>query len=710
MRLVACQPRGHVLEFEKMTVVEIFVVQNKAIEFVQRREANLRFFQKAYPSIYSYFANYKSTRAEVIISNVEDEVDLQLDGRSLYEGQGKSRAHQGVELFKSTFREGSFLPSLPPPWPGDYYHPRFAHQAVDAIIRQSPLARSSFTGYQVPNFYPLVVFQGVGLGYQIEELVTTSEVENALIIEPELEIFAASLLTVDWARVASRFQKHGRSLRFLIGVEKTEEALWPALVKHLVHFTPIFPVMNLFLNERGDRTMTTVAERINREALATLTTWGHYDDEVRQLNNALHAFHEKVRTIPSKGSVISETPTLIVGSGPSLDDRIDDIKSVRDRVILVSAGTGLRALIENDLYPDFHVELESDFLNYRVLSSYDHEKLKSIKIIAASQICPLIWGLFGDQRLYFKSENPIASLFGSPEKSISGGAPTCTNAATAICSQLGLRNIFLFGTDFGFKEHDKHHSQRSVYMESKDDAIGNELKEGASKAFSKGRTFTVRGVNDSIVHTTPIYFTAKRAVEVLIQSARVSSPETHFFNCADGAHIEGATWLTTSQFKEAALEYGDPAEKSRVLNLIFNPDAETVSLDEMQAGLDHTEEKLQLLALKLRNLLKSRRVRGKKDITRLCSEISRYLEGQLLPEDPGFYYMIRGTVRHFLYAGFSHAIALTNEQDIAIYLKRWEEAFINCLSALPQHFRSVTRKQYSLDSDPWIRQSINDPE
>lgn len=686
------------------------MVQNKAVEFVQRREANLRFFQKAYPSIYSHFVNHQFTRAEVVISNVDDEVDLQLDGISLYEGQGKSRAHQGVQFFKSSFQRGSCLPSLPPPWPGDYYHPRFAHQAVDAIVRQSPLDRASFTGYQVPNFYPLVVFQGVGLGYQIEELVTTSEVENALIIEPDLEVFAASLMTIDWSRVASKFQKRGRSLRFLLGVRKTEEALWPILIKHLLHFTPIFPVMNLFLNDRGDRTMDTVAERINREALATLTTWGHYDDEIRQLNNALHAFHQKIKAIPAKGSVISETPTLIVGSGPSLDGRIDDIKSVRDKVILVSAGTGLRALIENDLYPDFHVELESDYLNYRVISSYDQQKLKSIKIIAASQICPLIWGLFGDQRLYFKTENPIASLFGSSEKSIAGGTPTCTNAAIAICSQLGLRKIFLFGTDFGFKDHDKHHSQRSVYMESEDDTIGSELKENASKAFTKEHTFTVKGVNDSVIHTTPIYFTAKRSVETLIQSTRMAFPEIQFLNCADGAHIDGATWLTSGQFTKAALENGDSAEKSRVLDLIFSSDAATVSLDEMQAGLNHTEEKLRFLALKLRDLLGSRRVRGKKDITRVCSEISRYLQEELYPQDPGFYYMIRGTVRHFLYAGFAHAMALTDTQEIASYLNRWEKAFINCLSALPGHFKSVTNKPYSLETDPWIRQSINDPE
>lgn len=686
------------------------MVQNPALEFSQRRQNNLEFFSQAYPAIYTHMKDYRLTRAEVVISPEDNEVDLWLDGNSLYLGKGKARGHQGVTLFRDTFEPGNMLPSLPPVWPGDYHHPRFAHRAIDRAARLSPLERQSFRGYPIPNFYPLVVFQGVGLGYQIEELVTSCEVENALIIEPSLEIFAASLLTVDWAKICGRFRTNGRSIRFLIGAEHTEEGIWPVLVRHLMHFTPIFPIMNLFLNERGDPVMDSVAKRLNREAVATLSTWGHYDDEIRQMNNAIHAFNIGVRAIPPKGSISSNAPTIIVGSGPSLDDRIEDIRQVREEVILVSAGTGLRALIENDIYPDFHVELESDFLNYRVISSYDRKKLKSVRIIAASQICPLIWDLFGDQRLYFKEENPIGSLFGTPQQSISGGAPTCTNAAIALCAQLGLTNVFLFGTDFGFKDHQHHHSKRSVYMESEDHGIGKELKEGAGKTFTQGRTFTVKGVSGSTVYTTAIYFTAMRAVEGLIEAVSKQSPQSQFSNCADGADIEGANWTSREQFLDRMAADGSNAEKTRILGLLFDGSAQPISLDNIEQVLERTREKLVLLEQRIKGELQNRRLRGKKDITRLCSVISRYLENELMKTDRGFYYMIRGTVRHFLYVGFSHAIAMTDDQQIEGFLQQWKVSFTQCMSALPEHFTSVTGKHYQLETDPWVSQSINDPE
>jgi len=685
------------------------VAQNPAVEFAQRRQDNLKFFSQAYPAIYEHMKDYLLTRAEVVISPKDNEVDLWIDGKFLYQGKGKERGHQGVTLFRDTFRPGKVLPSLPPVWPGDYHHPRFAHRAIDRVSRLSPVERNSFRGYAIPNFYPLVVFQGVGLGYQIEELVTSCEVENALIIEPDVEIFAASLLTVDWAKVCSRFRTNGRSIRFLIGAEHTEEGIWPVLVRHLMHFTPIFPIMNLFLNERGDPVMDSVAKRINREAVATLSSWGHYDDEVRQMNNAVHAFHEKISIIPDKGSIRSDLPVLIVGSGPSIDDRIEDIRRHSGSALIVSAGTGLRALLENDIYPDFHVESESDFMTYRITSSYDSEKMKKIRIIASSQVCPLIWPLFGDQMLFFKEENPIGHIFSRPEKRIAHGTPTCTNAALALCVQLGLRNFYLFGMDFGFKDHAKHHSSGSVFMKSENSELKSQLQERARKRFKS--TFKVDGVDpEQPVYTNAIYFTAKRSVENLIQvTKQPQNAELSYHNCSDGAEIEGAPWLDTDTFNERIADEGSSTGLNLVVSQLFSEKRELVDLENLDRKLESIEVKLADIAAYTRKLCQNR-LRGKKDITRLSSELSRYLEGTLINEDKGFYYMIRGAIRHFLYVGFSHALAMQDEKAIAVFLGGWKKGFVDCMSALPEHFRSVTNKTYDLETDPWVRLSIHDPE
>lgn len=686
------------------------VVQTKAMQFLKRRENNLRFFEHYYPEIYRYFVNFQHKRSEVVLSNTEDEVDLYLDGQSLYQGKGNARAKQGVELFKNTFAEHKILTSQPPPWPGIYRHPRFAHSAVDRIARLSPLKKDQFKGYPIPNFYPLVVFQGVGLGYQIEELIKSDRVENAIILEPEEEIFGASLLTIDWKAICSHFNKPGRSIRFIIGTDSTESNLWPILMHNLMLYTPIFPIMNLFINDRGDPVMDAVAKRLNREAMASLSTWGHYDDELRQINNALHAFHLGIKIIPSTHSVKSKIPVLIIGSGPSIDERIEDVKKVREKSIVVSAGSGIKVLLANDIYPDFHVELESDYFTHQVINSYDHKKLKNIRLIAASQICPLTWQLFGESRLYFKKENPIGSMFGTPDSTISLGAPSCTNAAIALCAQLGLENLYFFGTDFGFTEHENHHSKKSVYSENSNQIISEKLKRSTSETFKKKNTFLVPGVKGSFIHTTPFYFTSKRLVENLIISTRKTSPNCQFYNCADGAEIEGAEWMSRESFLKKVCINTSKEERLRVINKIFSSESTPVPLESLKDQITKTTMKLKELSEKLESLLKKRRLCGKKDITRICSEISRYVEGQLQREDQGFYYMIRGTIRHFLYVGLSHALAMKDDHMIDEFLGNWKEGFITCMKQLPSHFQSITEKEYSLEDDTWVRRSIDDPE
>src|SRR5690606_28200901 len=151
----------------------------------------------------------------------------------------------------------------------------------------------------------------------------------------------------------------------------------------------------------------------------------------------------------------------------------------------------------------------------------------------------------------------------------------------------------------------------------------------------------------------PIYFTAKRAVEGLIGATLAASSAYKFFNCADGAAIEGSTWITEAQFNDTIIELGDKNEKARVLIKLFSNESQAISLENLENTLDVTCEKLSQLAKRIEGMIKSQRVRGKKDITRLSSEISRYLEGELIKSDPGFYYMIRGAVRHHLYAGFA---------------------------------------------------------
>ncbi|MDX5298246.1 MAG: hypothetical protein LPK85_04770, partial [Gammaproteobacteria bacterium] len=311
--------------------------------FIERRERNLAWFRKHYPQIAKHFETYKMNRWRVNILPERDEVDLLAPEGNLYGGSGRDYAHKEVQVFRDAYREGSQVRSINPPFSGEFYHPRFIHARINALISRSPLQRGNFAGYRVPDFYPMVVFLGIGLGYHIEEMVLQHDVLSALVVEPDLDKFAGSLYAVDWAGIGERIRaRKGQTLHFILGSEEQEDLLWAATWNRVTECCPVFPVCTLFYNHQGRKLFDNVSERINSDMYVYLGSWGHYDDEVRQLNNALHNFYRGLKKLPPKASKPCNVPIFIFGSGPSVDDRIDTVRRLRDKAIVVSCGTALR--------------------------------------------------------------------------------------------------------------------------------------------------------------------------------------------------------------------------------------------------------------------------------------------------------------------------------------------------------------------------------
>src|SRR5690606_30014369 len=49
---------------------------------------------------------------------------------------------------------------------------------------------------------------------------------------------------------------------------------------------------------------------------------------------------------------------LIIGSGPSIDKQINYIKKVQNQCIIFSCSSSIEILYNNNIIPDFHVEIE----------------------------------------------------------------------------------------------------------------------------------------------------------------------------------------------------------------------------------------------------------------------------------------------------------------------------------------------------------------
>lgn len=672
-------------------------MSNAASAFIERRARNLKFFRENYPNIYMFFADYKMSRYRLNILPDTQEVDIVSDAGSFYGNQGKAFAKAEVASFRKVFSPGKLLKTVAPINSAGLYYPRFMHRRLNALVGpyQDSIQKEGYT----LEFYPLVVFMGVGLGLQVEGLCRQEKLQHAIIVEPQPDIFAASLYTVDWEKVCRPFMgRVGRSIRFILGMTGEVDSIYSDLWNALIGHCPTYPVGTMFFTHRGDAGCNRIVDKLNSNMMLFLSSWGHYDDEIRQFNNALHTFNRQVPFIPEHLEGAESMPVFLVGNGPSLDSRIEVIRQLRDKVVLVSCGTALRSLLQYGIEPDFHVELESDFITFRVLDALDHETLKRLRLISVSHVCPLIFDLFGQSRIYFKKENCIAQFFGDGHPVIANGVPTCTNAALALSLYLGFEDIYLFGMDFGYHDRRYHHSKASIYQ-AEDKGSLSDID------FIAVDEMEVEGWRGETVYTTPIFFSTLRMTERVIGETRRKNGDSVSINaCADGARIEGANWLSNEKVL-ARVANRDVGDRSSLLAKLFDPEAQSLPQEAVSERITFAGEILRAASRDLIAMLRGASFNSLWELSCCCSQINDYLEEQLEKKSPGSYYLIRGSVRVFIFIGLSYAWMIGRGEARKAFVRVWRTAFIEALEALPGHFERVTGKSFTQE-DPWVRQAI----
>lgn len=694
--------------------------QETAETFLRRKAKNLEFFKRRFPAIHKHYGNLLMKRVELVVSPVESDVDLHVEGESLYQGRAKATGLREAEMFLADNEPYQSLKTFRPPSANGYAYPRFASRSIRNCLEALPDREADFAGYPMGNFFPFIVFLGCGLGYQVEALVERADVVNALVFEPDEEKFAASLFTVDWESICDRFlSRKGYDIRFAIGVDATERNLKDLLERNLNKRVPLHPAMTIYFNHQACNINRSIAEEIRKDLPTLFASWGNYDDEMKRLNNTAFNLRAGSKFLRNSVTGTFHKPVVIAGSGPSIDERLPLIRQCRDNITLVSAGTGLKALINNGVKPDFHVELDPDYLIYQLLGDIGREKLKGITLIAVNEINALVPALFDEVYLYTKKDNPAPKGFRLEQYAFEHCNPTCTNAAFAIFQQLGFRNFFLFGTDYGFKERTKHHASGSVYgSRDENSEVSVLLNDIAQRNFIEGKLIEVDAVDGGKIFTRSDYYTAMRSVENLLHWARERDHDVRVWNCADGAVISGAPWLAADEFAGTVEQIVNEALREPAPGEVIAELVEAHHDPELEERLAKVRTFLSSRAGKLKQILGSASLRGKKDVVRLMSPLidaSQVVEtpkGFTVPQPEQYVaqHLLRGTLMHFMTVGLYHVMACADDNEAVPVAARWKEAFAGFLEAVPAHYASVITDQETGEGQRWLEMTIHDQE
>jgi hypothetical protein len=494
-------------------------------------EKNLQAFKKYFPDIYGQYKDY-TPKIWLPIKNTADEVNV-LKEKGLNTWYGDSPKQDCILNFEN-FNEQPNKDGLVLGYGGKklahYIHYQFVNET------QELLKEAKEEVGELPETVASIIMFGLGVGYQLEKLLSEHRVEKLFICEPNPDFFYASLFAIDWQAIFEKIDATDGKIYLNVGDDGTD--LFRGLVDQF-HVMGSYILNNTYFYQSYYNASLNSAIAQLRENLKILISLGeNFDYVYYSIEHTKEGFRRNIPLLTKNPSsklsyLDKEVPVFIVGNGPSLDMSIEAIKEYREQAIVISCGTALQALHRNGITPDFHAEVEQNRCTYDwpVLIG-DLEFLKKITLISTNGIHPDTCELYKDVLVAFKegesSTGSALKVLGRQHFEVLQHAfPTVSNFVTDLVSVLGFDHIYLIGVDLGFVDVKHHHSKSSGYY--KEDG-----KETHDYAKRNNTSLIVPGNFRPRVNTKHEFKMSRQMIEKVTAK---KPKEQIFYNCSDGAKI-----------------------------------------------------------------------------------------------------------------------------------------------------------------------------
>lgn len=662
---------------------------------------NLAFFKQQNPQIHNVISNTTPDHSKIII-NDEGAIDLNYNGRTIYGGDAIKYVENEVTEFINMYESDVRYSSVNAMIPGIYSSPRFFHSHLNETI----IDIYKVAGHVQANMlhtgdrHDFVIVMGIGLGLHISDLLDKVNIQNLLILETDHELLALSCFFTDWEDIYKKQSPtSNKSISLVLldnqSFDNEQSSLWNELIKRAPHF----PYNSVFYNHGRHDKYGKIIRKVTEDIKMFLSLWGFYDDESNQLNHILHNIKENIKLVPKKKDFKWEKPVIVCGSGPSLDSRIEQLKNIRDDCILLSAGSSIDALLKYGFTPDFHIELESDYIVYSMLENLGIEVTKKITLICAIQCSPLLTNLFKDSYAFFKDSLSVGSILENNENKLKEPTPTCVNAAISFAFQYNAKNIYLFGTDFGFYNTKEHHSRASIYHsdEETDNKDVKNIQDLTEKMMSDN--YEQPGYKGACL-TTGTYYSTKRRIDMLI-NYNLRFYVFNLYNFSDGLIIKNSIHIKENENIEI--------EKHRNENTIEN-------FKKNSRLTDHTmkvkiKDKLYPAIKEICMIFHNHVSEMKTNIetfSATCWALSNYVNTTFQHQHGPLMYFIRGTIWHYTLSGYSIAYACKPEKQQDV-IEIWKKRFLDFLEKLPQDLlNNLNTDRSSKQAKEQLRKTIRE--
>ncbi|MEH6393570.1 motility associated factor glycosyltransferase family protein [Pseudoalteromonas sp.] len=579
------------LELLSSKIDDTLTQQKREQEFANQAnlkfEENLLAFKKYFPDIFEKFQKYQPNEQFQFILNDNGTANI-IDYDTQVPMYSEDPIKQAIEQVNNNIKspilgktDHSAISAIQNPL--DFIHIDLMNKMGEVFGEaKANLRDNSCLEEKLPS---LMLF-GIGLGYHLPELIEKREISFINIIEPNEDYFFASLFVADWKNILESIDNNGSFL--YLGIGMSEDEVFKNIYDRSRNVGIASVSYTWFYQHYPSQKMNKWIDEFKVNFHQFFTGFGFFDDAMmgiaHTLGNLENEFNLMSVQKPMKHEM-ADFPVVIIANGPSLDQEIEFLQQIQDKVVIFSCNSASTALVKKGIIPDFHVALERTEMTYDFLRDFlPEEARQKMNLLVTNVMHPKVaslfpwtgYGLKGNESAtqlvhlsQFINRKPITEI-------LSYCNPLVGNTALSYACHLGFKNIYLFGVDNGYVDEDYHHSKSSFYYNKEGQVEHKPLKIGKQIALPGNFVPTI--LTDEFMSVGNIQ------MEKLINSFK--NEGINFYNCSNGAKIKGATPLQSDYI------YLEPTslDKSNVVEYVKEHRFSTrVQLSEVEALL-HFEE------------------------------------------------------------------------------------------------------------------------
>jgi len=412
--------------------------------------------------------------------------------------------------------------------------PMIAYNPMDPLIDGKLFLKSIDEKERI-----LIIFIGLGLGYgQLQVLRERPKLVRLVIVEPWMDMFMHALHLIDLTPLLN-------SPRVLLYIgEFDEEAFERDLHRTAAIFStrilefPLGQKVKKELYKNVSDKVFEIANKINAHGSTTMNCGeDFFNNRYDSLTLLRHSYSYDILKDSFKN-----LPAITVAAGPSLDDDINLLKTLKNKALIIAADSALSPLLKADIIPDIVTTLDFQKVNFEKLAPFvDINKNWNFMLVAMIKGSSLVQKRFPVSHLIlgFMRDLPhmwIANALGVNLNELPPPAFSVAHVSMGVALITGANPIIFLGQDLGFTSNEDDHAIGTIF---------------SSKFQDKKDYISIRALEGDDIKTDRNLLGIKTLFEDIIKA----NPKKIFTNSTSrGALIQGAMRLKLDEVKSLYLK------------------------------------------------------------------------------------------------------------------------------------------------------------